>query len=374
MLTKEVFLQQLSELVSLRTLSGDVETNATALDLIQSWIAPGAKVERFKNGKAEILLASTGENRKPEVGYLIHVDVVAASDALFTMRQENGLLFGRGVSDMKFSIPIGIALLNELLATPNSTSFSVAITTDEEIGGLEGALHLAQVVQWQPKVLLVPDGGDNLKFVNKAKGVAQFEVTLEGKSAHASRPWDGVNVLPDLSTLVVELQKRYGQNSLAENWNTTLNFGQLTGGISTNQVCDSATLRLDFRFPETDSLARIEQEVTELARAINPKIVLRKLSTGLPTFTDPGLPVVQRFLKTLEEEFQQEIPVQPTYGASDARHFAAFNTPVLMIKPMGGDIHMESEWIDLNSSLKFWQALRTFVLETPQAKGKNDTK
>lgn len=361
MLTKQNFLAQLEKLVSFKTLPGEVATNAVALDYIQSLLAPAAKVERIKNGKAEILLAGTTISKKPEVGYLVHVDVVAGSTEMFKMRQENNLVFGRGVSDMKFSIPLGVALLNELLASDNQIGFSLAITTDEESGGFEGAQHLADDYGWKPEILIVPDGGDNMNFVDKAKGVAQFEVISRGKSAHASRPWQGENALPALSQLVVELDKKYGQNSLRENWEVTLNFGALNGGISTNQVCDFASLKIDFRYPETTTFENIEQELQTMATKIDANLEIKRLSYGLPTNTDVNHPEVQRFLQTLSSKYGKKIKIKPTYGASDARHFAQFGMPVLMIKPMGGDIHSETEWLDVASTLKFYEGLREYL-------------
>ncbi len=361
MLTKKELVDQLSILVAFRTLTGDVESNRRALDYVQSLLSPKAKMKRVRNGPAEILLAGNTDSLNPDFGYLVHIDVVAASEKLFTLRREGDRVFGRGVSDMKFSIPLGIALLNEAVETNSQVTFSLAITTDEETGGFGGGKFLATELAWQPKALIVPDGGDNLNFVSKGKGVAQFQVSAKGVSAHASRPWLGKNALPPLCQLVVELEQRYGQNSQQANWNTTLNFGQLIGGVSTNQVCDSAVLKLDFRYPETDSFERIEQELLALAESIDPEISIARLSTGLPTVTDVKLTVVQRFLQTLQDEFQQEIPVKPNYGASDARHFAPFKIPVLMIKPVGGDIHCETEWLDIASTQKFYQALRKFI-------------
>lgn len=362
MLTQKQFLQQLKKLVEIPTLTGDFAANSQALDYIESLISPLARIQRLRNGQAEILLASNTESLQPEFGYMVHVDVVAGSDKMFSMRQEGEIVFGRGVSDMKFSIPLGVALLNELLEIKSQTSFTLAITTDEEIGGFEGGAFLAKTLNWRPEVMIVPDGGDNLLFVEKSKGVAQFQITAKGTSAHSSRTWMGKNALPALCQLVTQLEERYGQNNLEENWETTLNFGQLVGGISTNQVCDSAVLKIDFRYPETDTLERIEGEVRQLAQQIDPSLQIKKLSTGLPTFTDVRLPVVKRFLATLENEFQQSIKIAPNFGASDARHFAAFAIPILMIKPVGGDIHMESEFLDVSSALTFYEALRKFVI------------
>lgn len=361
MLTQKNFLDQLGELIAIPSLAGNAAANAAALDYIETLISPEAQVKRIKNGNAEILLAGTRSTMKPEFGYLVHVDVVAAPDDLFALKQKNGFVYGRGVSDMKFSVPIGIALLNEIIESGTTANFTLAVTTDEELGGYEGAKYLAEKLKWRPEVLIVPDGGDNMQFVNKSKGIAQFEIMSKGKTAHASRPWQGENAIAPLGLLITKLNKKYGKNTKKENWKTTVNFGFVSGGISTNQVCDQAVLRVDFRFPETETVEGIEKEVRDVAASCGSGLSVTRLSYGPPTFTDTNNPEVRRFLAVLEHSYGQKIAVKPAYGASDARHFAPYGIPVLMIKPMGGDIHCDTEWLDVESALVFYQALGNYL-------------
>ncbi len=363
MLQKNEFLDQLTQLVRIPSVTNNLEANQQAIEYIVSLISPQADIQIIENGIAKILIASNKKTMTPQLGYMVHVDVVAASQELFTLRQEKNLIYGRGVSDMKFSIPLGVALLNELIEKQSPLSFSLVVTTDEEIGGFDGAAHLAKELKWRPKYLIVPDGGDNLEFVRASKGVAQFRIESTGISAHASRVWQGQNAIVPLARLIAELEIRYKKNNATKGWLTTVNFGKIAGGISTNQVCDQATLEIDFRYPETDSFERIKFELDEITEEYSDQLSIMTLSTGLPTSTDPELPIVKKFLRVLKDEFGHEISVQANYGASDARHFAEFAIPILMIKPDGGDIHMESEWLDVESTMKFYEALRVFVKE-----------
>lgn len=362
MLDSQTLTDQLGQLVSMKTLPGDTETNTHALDFIQSCTHPQTHVRRMQNGAAEILILSNTPLLSPDIGYLVHVDVVAGSDALFTMQQKDQLVYGRGVSDMKFSIPLGIALLHELIEKNSSLTFSVAITTDEEVGGFEGAAFLAHKLKWRPKTLIVPDGGDDLKFVRAAKGVAQFRVTTFGKSAHASRVWHGENAIPKMARIIDQIEKRYHRNNAHESWKTTVNFGTIHGGISINQVCDQVSLQIDFRYPETENFDRIAEELHHMVHSIAPESIIEMISVGCATATDTTLPIVQRFLQAFTTAFDQEVTIEPNFGSSDARHFAPYALPILMIKPKGGDIHMESEWLDVDSTMQFYQALRLFVL------------
>ncbi len=360
-MNKQTFINQLKKLVSFETISGNIEANSKALDYVQSLLNPKVFVKRVKNKNAEILIANNSGSNSPDVGYMVHMDVVSANQSQFSMIQKGDRLIGRGTSDMKFSIPLGVSLLNELITKKSKLKFSLVLTTDEEVGGFDGGAFLAENLKFRPKCLLVPDGGDNLTFVEKAKGVCQVLIESKGSPAHASRPWMGKNAIDPLAKLSSELLKIYGKNSKRETWNTTMNIGQIQGGISTNQVCAEASLKLDFRYPETDSINNIVNVVSTLAKKIEPGLKISTMSTGLPTFTDRKDPIVQKFLSCMKLTYGKPIVIDKTYGASDARHFAKYNIPVLMMKPMGGEIHSENEWISIRSSMKFYDGLVLFL-------------
>lgn len=358
---KDTFISQLTKLVSFETVTGDMVENSKALDYVESLLNPKAIVKRYKIKTVDVLIASNIKTLSPDIGYLVHMDVVSAKPKEFKLKIKEDKLFGRGTSDMKFSIPMGIELLNNLISNSSKLTFVLVITTDEETGGEVGCNYLAEKLKFRPKYLVVPDGGDNLTFVNKAKGVCWFDITSMGSPAHASRPWKGKNALESLILLGKKLIEIYGKNSLKENWNTTMNIGQIQGGISVNQVCPEAIMKLDFRYPESDSIQKIVQKVKRLAAEISPNIKISLSSSTLPTFTDTKLIIVKDFLSSMKKAFGKKIVITPTYGASDASHFAKYNIPVLMMKPIGGEIHSANEWVSLNSCLKFYEGLKIFL-------------
>lgn len=357
-MNKSDFLKQLGDLVAFRTLSDDLSENAKALDYVVELLGSETNIERIKNDKAEVLIASVKKSDSPKYCYMVHMDVVAGRDDQFEMVVEGNKAIGRGTCDMKFSIPLGVALLKE--AITKNIDFCLMITTDEEVGGFAGAKIIADR-GFSPQVMIVPDGGENLNFVDKAKGVCQLKLVAKGIPAHASRPWQGKNALDSLVRVGDELLKIYGDNSLKENWFTTMNIGVVNGGISTNQVCPSAEMKIDFRYPESDSIENITSVVEGLIKDLDLEVEVSKMSTGLPTFTDVSDPEVKRYLQVMESEFGRKIEVKQTYGASDARHFASLKCPVIMHKPLGGEIHSDDEWVDIDSVMTFYQGLRKYL-------------
>lgn len=358
-MNKSKFIKQLSELVEMRTLPGEIEINHKALDTVEKWLDKKIDVQRFTNGKAEMLIASAERKMTPEICYMVHMDVVAGTDKQFKLKIVGDKLYGRGTCDMKFSIPLGIELINE--AVDKKLDFCLVITTDEEIGGLEGAKYLREVLNFSPKLLIVPDGGEDLNFVDKAKGVCQISVMAKGKPAHASKPWLGKNALVNLVKLSQRLLFDYEENNLTEGWKTTMNIGVINGGISTNQVCAEAEMKLDFRFPEDDSIEKIMNKVKTLAKEIDEELRVVLIGYGLPTSTNVTDSRVVKYIKIMEKQFVREIQIKPTYGASDARHFADLGIPVLMHKPLGGEIHSDDEWVSLESVMKFLEGMKVFL-------------
>lgn len=84
------------------------------------------------------------------------------------------------------------------------------------------------------------------------------------------------------------------------------------------------------------------------------------MSTSIPTFTDVNNQEVIRYLQVMEKGFGKKLEVKQTYGASNTRHFSG--SLVLMNKPMGGEIHSETEWVDITDScMKFYEALKEYV-------------
>jgi len=119
-MNKTEFINQLKKLVSFETVTGNVAENAKALDYIQNLITKTAIVKRVQNNGIEVLIASNTKSMKPNIAYLVHADVVSAQPKQFKLNLIKDKAYGRGVSDMKFSIPMGVELLNTVISKRQS--------------------------------------------------------------------------------------------------------------------------------------------------------------------------------------------------------------------------------------------------------------
>ncbi len=361
-MNKKTFIHDLKKLIGFPTLTGQPEGFQEAMAFIVKQINPKAHITLLPNDNEPILLACNKPTNSPDICYLVHVDVVAAQPDQFTMQIRDGIAYGRGVSDMKYSIPVGYALLNELIKNKSDLSFMLAITSDEERGGFKGAGYLADEYKLTPKLLIVPDGGDNFVIINKSKGVCHLKISKLGKPAHSSRPWLGENALISIINLASELIRQYENANKNEGWHTTMNIGKLDGGISINQVPSQAELYLDFRFPpESDSATSIIDKVTSCAQKIDSSLVVESIATGIAPYTDLSHPALQVFIQTLSQKLGRDIKTEGGYGSHDGRHFNKYGVPFIMTKPEGGDIHGDNEHINIDSVILLYEALLQFL-------------
>ena len=354
-------INQLAKLVAIKTYSDNRQANSEALDLIETWVDKKRSRKRIRNRDSEILLLGNGNLIRPDIGYLVHVDVVDGKKSQFKLTRKKGRLCGRGVSDMKFAIPIGIQLLNRAIKEKIDKDVVVAITTDEEVGGAEGSGYLAEQLSFRPKLLVVPDGGDGFVFINKLKGVVHLLIESKGQAAHASEPWAGKNALEPLCYLATRLANRYRRNNSKPNWKTTINLGCIDGGVSTNQVCAEAKMKIDIRFPESRSDKEILKEVKLLAKKVDLSLRVKLIASGDPCSTDIRQPMVKKFVDLMREMLGREPDIQGDAGTTDARYWARYKIPVIITKPVGGGIHADDEWIDVEAMFKFRDLIWRYI-------------
>jgi succinyl-diaminopimelate desuccinylase len=132
-----------------------------------------------------------------------HIDVVDAPDKLFRPVIQDGKLYGRGCFDDKYAVALSLVLLKNNLHQirkqgrgQRELPFGILITSDEEIGGFNGAKKT--LVDIQTDFCIVLDGGSIEKIVVKEKGVIRLKLMCRVKVNFDNKPWHGKNALEKL--------------------------------------------------------------------------------------------------------------------------------------------------------------------------------
>lgn len=304
----------------------------------------GMFVKVLNNEGSESIIASTYKDTlyTPKVCLAAHLDVMHAPDDMFIMREDAEHLYGRGVFDMKFAIASYLCLVQRLRRQLSRYDFGILITTDEELGGTKGVgWILAQ--GYRPTITILPDHGNNNQWniEQSAKGALWLKMAATGKTAHASRVWDGENAILKLAAFLNALHDElFADEGPLTN---TMNVGRMTGGKAANQVPGTAEAWVDVRFVNQYEHDQLLPHILTFCNehAVQCEVAL----TISPHAVDLSAPLVQELRKSTKKVTQVVPKVVHSLGATDARFFDEYNATCIVLGLPGGGHHSDAEWL-----------------------------
>lgn len=285
----------LQELIAFPTVSAD--SNLPLIDYTETLLNDhGFRTERRYNTDATKanLLARKGPALPGGLALAGHTDVVPVTGQdwqtdPFELVEDNGLLHGRGTSDMKGFIALALAAAIEVDARRLKRPLQLILTYDEEVGCLGAAAlqdELAALAD-KPRFVLIgePTG---MQLVTKHKGIQNMVTRIHGKPAHSSRPDLGASAIMFAARFATRIQQALPQES-DTSFNpptATFNTGIIEGGAAVNIIPEWCELRWEFRHLPGQDAANIHaelQRLTESIRADMPGITVdTRIIAGVP--------------------------------------------------------------------------------------------
>lgn len=222
--------EYLAALIAMPTETDNREENRKALYWVENQLSSlGLHFNRHTFGGHPALVITTQETMTPDLFLVSHIDVVPAPKSLYEPRIVGNKMFGRGSYDMKMAIACYILLLHELKDQLPKMNIGIMLTSDEEIGGMQGVKRLLEA-GYSSKIAFLPDGGFNWNFEEAAKGVLQIKIIAQGQSAHGSRPWLGVNAIDMLNEALKDVHAYFDKQKLTHGtYFPTVNVGVIQG-------------------------------------------------------------------------------------------------------------------------------------------------
>jgi len=333
----------LKDLIEIPSVSTNIAANKQAVDYMQTFLTErGLFCERFTFSEHDALVATTKKgNKRPKVLLAVHIDVVPAPPEMFALTERDGKYYGRGVFDMKFAAASYMEAIDLLGDDVHTLDIGIMVTTEEEMGGLEGVAQLVDL-GYLPEVVILPDGAHDWQIETLAKGFLYSKVEVTGKAAHGSKPWDGDSATYKLLDFLQELRAFFSEQTLHSN---TLNIGMLEGGAAKNQIPPYASASLDIRFISPDEKRKIEVRINELCAKYGAVYTEEPLR-GAPCINSLSDPLIAPFIDSIRSVVGIDSSGTISTGASDARFFAEKGIPAIICRPAGGGQHADGEWID----------------------------
>jgi acetylornithine deacetylase/succinyl-diaminopimelate desuccinylase-like protein len=314
------------------------------------------------------VVLTTRPTKHPKVLLMAHMDVVPGPPELFELRQADGRLYGRGVFDMKLALAVYMKLLLELGDRLPAYDLGLMITSDEELGGRNGAQQLVRE-GWRADVAINPDASSGWDLERVAKGMAYYRFDSHGTAGHGSRPWAYRNAIVQLMAFLQELNGHFptepcGSSSHAHD---TMTIGTIQGGAAHNQVPDFATAEVDIRLMPGASPLDIAGLVRSTAAHYDGITVATE--TVEPAFeNDPEHEYMRLAAHLITRTTGRKPRLVLSHGASDSRYFAGLGMPFIMTRPQGGEQHGPGEWLEASGPEAMYRFVSAFVEQVARTK------
>lgn len=263
---------------------------------------------------------------------------------------EGDRAYGPGCSDCK-SGALAIWYAAKLARPEDLERLSIwcVFNPDEELGS-RCSMHWLEECASKAKAALVFEaaraGG---QLVRSRKGVATYQVTFKGVSAHA-----GNNPEAGRNANVAAMRFALAAFDLADQERgTTVNPGLIQGGTGSNIISDLCTVTCDLRYWNDQDGNALEAGIKALAEqtwveGVTQEYVRVSHSPAMPYSPDTKALVEKIDAAALEAGFTAEWV--DAGGGSDGNHMAVMGIPVVDgCGPAGGGFHCDKEFLRLDT-------------------------
>jgi succinyl-diaminopimelate desuccinylase len=294
----------------------------------------------------------------PHICYAGHTDVVPAGDMQawthppFEAAIEDGVMIGRGTSDMKGGNTAFVAAISKFLDnhTDFKGSISLLITGDEEAEAINGTVR---VLEWMkdnnhvPDMCIVGEPSNPTKVGQEIKigrrGALSGRVTVYGKQGHSAYPDLADNPLPRLGIMVAALSEYQLDEGNAHFPASNLEITSIdVGNKADNVIPAEGTFKFNVRFNTEWTAASLEQKIHDVLTSVDKNFDLDMYKCNAhPFLTAPG-----EWTETVVNAVKKNTALTPELstkgGTSDARFIAPY-CPVVEFGLTNESVHQVDE-------------------------------
>jgi len=336
---------------------GDIDRYREILEKVRSYLPEDSDVKEIEVDDVPTLVATRGKGDK-NIVFNGHVDVVPAnrenwSRDPFSISKDGDRVYGRGVSDMKGGLAAIIQAFREL--DPRESRVTLIANPEEETGGEKGIIGLKEILDWESFDFWVSAEPTLLKVNRCEKGAFWFEVTARGKSAHGSKPEEGINAIEGIATLINSIKDLFSKKEREHPLlgGATINTGVIRGGEKVNIVAEECTVSFDRRTLPWEEMEEVSSEIRNLAGEILGKEKLEwdvePILEARPFEIPESNDLVQVSVKAVEEVTGTAPEICGFSGFTDGRVPANLGIPTIILGP--GDMN-ESHTNDESASVE----------------------
>ncbi|WP_137284672.1 M20 family metallopeptidase [Halorussus salinisoli] len=295
-----------------------------------------------------------------------HIDVVPAgnreewSHDPYGAEIEDGALYGRGSVDMKTGVAIGMVTAARLKDAIESGDLDGSLVVHAAIGEETAEAGTKTLLErgydGDYGVVLEPTG---LRTATSEKGLAWYEVSVDGDPSHASRPDQGTNAIHHAKPVLDALESydervRSREDDLVGRAYATVT--QFDAGTKENVVPERATITVDRRFLPSETAVEIDDEIAALLEDVEQEHDIETDWERTRTYESASIAVDSPLAQTFRDHSADvaDVSTEPwgIKASTDVRNFVN-DADIEAITWGPGDIsqaHTYDEHVDLDAA------------------------
>jgi succinyl-diaminopimelate desuccinylase len=348
-------LELTQQLIARRSVSPE---DAGCLELVMAQLKPlGFDCEIIASNGTTNLWARRGHTA-PLVCFAGHTDVVPTGPVEewgidpFTPTIKDGILYGRGASDMKTSIAAFVVAIREFVQShpDHPGSLAVMFTSDEEGPATDGTVKVVEALARRGEKLdycivgeptSVKQLGDTIK--NGRRGSLTGILTVEGVQGHVAYPQMAKNPIHEVAPAIAELAAAEWDRGNEYFPPTTWQISNFNAGTGANNVIPgSARVQFNFRFSTASTVESLQTRVHGILDKYDLRYDLEWRLDGRPFLTPKG-DLVAAVSRAIKEVTGVDTELSTTGGTSDGRFIADICPQVVEFGPTNATIHKVNE-------------------------------
>lgn len=342
----------LKTLISFDTTS--YRSNLELIDYVREYLKDLGVISTLDFNKEKTkanLYAVIGPQDRRGIALSGHTDVVPVEGQNWTvdpwrLNQKDGLIYGRGTTDMKGFISVVLASVPNMVSAELRKPIHLCLSYDEEIGclGIRSLLEYLSVQDNRPEACFVGEPTD-MEVVIGHKGKLATRCRVKGHACHSSLAPQGVNavefaakVITFLSGMAKRKQQEGPFDDAYDIPHTTIHTGVIHGGTMVNVVPEECEFLFEFRSLPADKPEDMLVEVQNFARdKLEPSMKEINPETGFLWEEDsrfPGLDTaVGAEIVKLAQQFSGSQSVKKVAFGTEAGGFARTGIPAIVCGP-----------------------------------------
>jgi succinyl-diaminopimelate desuccinylase len=331
------------------------------LDIIGARLAPqDFKLEKMRHSEVDNLWARRGD-ATPLVCFAGHTDVVPTgpverwdSDP-FTPTVRDGMLYGRGTSDMKGSIAAFITATERFVAEhpQHKGSIALLLTSDEEGIAVDGTTRVVEALKARKQGIdycivgeptSVSKTGDTIK--NGRRGSLSGTLTVKGVQGHIAYPHLVKNPIHLASPAIAELAATVWDEGNEYFPPTSFQVSNIKGGTgATNVVPGTVEIVFNFRHSTASTVESLKSRFIAILDKHKLEYDLEwENSSGKPYLTPRG-DLVDAVASAIKQVTGLDTELSTSGGTSDGRFIADICPQVIELGPLNATIHKVNECV-----------------------------